>query len=128
VVFAVVAIAIAAVAWRRGHLLLGVAIAGMTSAAASPFSWSHHWVWFAPLLVHLGVRGYVHRSRGAVVALWLLAVAFGGWFVPSHSDPPQSGLLSLRHPGLWDQLLPATYLAVFLLVLAGSAWALWREA
>jgi alpha-1,2-mannosyltransferase len=33
----------------------------------------------------------------------------------------------LRHPGLWDQLLPATYLAVFLLVLAGSALALWRE-
>jgi alpha-1,2-mannosyltransferase len=66
-VFAIFAIAIAVVVWRRGHLLLGVAIAGMTSAAASPFSWSHHWVWLAPLLGHVGVLGYVHRSR---VAVW----------------------------------------------------------
>ncbi len=111
IVLAILGIAIAAVAARRGQLLLAVAIVGMTSAAVSPFSWSHHWVWFAPLLVHLGVRGYVHRSRGAGLALWLLAVTFGGWFVSSSSDPPQAGLLSLRHPGLWDQLLPATYLS-----------------
>jgi alpha-1,2-mannosyltransferase len=37
-------------------------------------------------------------------------------------------LLSLRHPGLWDQLLPAAYLSVYLLVLVGSAWAFSREA
>ena len=107
VVFAVFAIAIAAVAWRRGHVLLGVAIAGMTSAAASPFSWSHHWVWFAPLLVHLGFLGFVHRSRVAALAMWTLAAIFGGWFVASRSSPPQAGLMSLRHPGIWNQLLPA---------------------
>ena len=83
IVFAIFAIAIAAVAWRRGHLLLGVAIAGMTSAAASPFSWSHHWVWFAPRLVHLGFLGFVHRSRVAALAMWTLAAIFGGWFVAS---------------------------------------------
>jgi alpha-1,2-mannosyltransferase len=128
IVLAVMAIAIAAVAWRRGQTLLSVAIAGMTTAAVSPFSWSHHWVWFVPLLVHLGVRAYVYRSRGAALALWLLAAGLGGWFVASRSDPPQAGLLSLRHPGWWDQLLPATYLLVFLLVLAGSAVVLRREA
>jgi alpha-1,2-mannosyltransferase len=128
IVLAIVAIAISAMAARRGQVLLSVAIAGMTSAAVSPFSWSHHWVWFAPLLVHLGVRAYVYRSRVAVLALWLLSAILGGWFIASHSDPPQSGLLSLRHPGLWDQLLPAAYLAVFLVVLVASAWASWREA
>ena len=126
VVFAVFAIAVAAVAWRRGHVLLGVAIAGMTSAAASPFSWSHHWVWFAPLLVHLGVLGFVHRSRVAALAMWTLAATFGGWFVASRSDPPQAGLLSLRHPGTWDQLLPAAYLFALCIVLICSVYTIWR--
>ncbi len=122
VVFAAIAITVAALAWRRGHLLLGVALAGMTSAAASPFSWSHHWVWFAPLLVHLGVLGHVYRSRMAVPAMWLLAAIFGGWFVASRSTPPQAGLMSLRHPGLWDQLLPAAYLFALCIVLVGSVY------
>jgi glycosyl transferase family 87 len=73
VVFAIFAIAVAALAWRRGQMLLAVAIAGMTSAAASPFSWSHHWVWFAPFLVHLGLLGFVYRSRVATLAMWTLA-------------------------------------------------------
>lgn len=127
-VLAVIAIGIAAMVWRRGQVLLGIAIAGMTSAAASPFSWSHHWVWFVPLLVHLGVRGYVGRSRMAVVALWVLAVLFGGWFVASPSDPPQAGLMSLRHPGLWDTLLPGAYLFAFAVVLACAGYALRRGA
>ncbi len=126
VVFAIVAIAIAAVAWRRGHLLLGVAIAGMTSAAASPFSWSHHWVWFAPLLVQLGLLGYVLRSRVAALAMWTLAAIVGGWFVVSRSSPPQAGLMSLRHPGLWDQLLPAAYLFALCIVLICSVYTIWR--
>ncbi|BBZ62986.1 glycosyltransferase 87 family protein [Mycolicibacterium monacense] len=125
-VFAIVAIAIAALAWRRGQRLLSVAIAGMTSAAASPFSWSHHWVWFAPLLVHLGYLGYVHRSRVAALAMWVLAAIFGGWFVASRSLPPQAGLMSLRHPGTWDQLLPAAYLFALTIVLICSVCALWR--
>ncbi|OBK75499.1 glycosyltransferase 87 family protein [Mycobacterium sp. 1274761.0] len=117
VAFAAVAIAIAAVAWRRGQLLLGVAIAGMTSAAASPFSWSHHWVWFAPLLIHLGLLGYVYRSRAAALVMWTLAAIFGGWFIASRSSPPQAGLMSMRHPGIWNQLLPAAYLFALCIVL-----------
>lgn len=128
VVLAVIAIAVAALVWRRGQPLLAIAIAGMTSAAASPFSWSHHWVWFVPLLVHLGVRGYVHGSRMAVVALWALAVLFGGWFVASPSDPPQAGLMSLRHPGVWDTLLPAAYLFALAVVLVCAVSALRRGA
>ncbi|WP_082929522.1 glycosyltransferase 87 family protein [Mycobacterium sp. 852013-51886_SCH5428379] len=125
-VLGVVALALAAWAWRCGHLLLGIAVAGMTSAAVSPFSWSHHWVWLVPLVVYLGVLGYLYRSRAAALTLWLLAAMFGGWFVASRSDPPQAGLMSLRHPGMWDQLLPAAYLFAFVVVLAWSVYALWR--
>jgi alpha-1,2-mannosyltransferase len=127
VAFAIVALAVAAAAWRRGQLLLGIAIVGMTSAAASPFSWSHHWVWFAPLLVHLGVLGFVHRSRVAALTMWALAASFGGWFVASRSDPPQAGLMSLRHPGLWDQLLPAAYLFALCVVLICTVFTIRRE-
>ena len=126
VVFAVVAIAIAAVAWRRGHVLLGVAIVGMTSAAASPFSWSHHWVWFAPLLVHLGLLGFVHGWRVAALAMWTLAAIFGGWFVASRSSPPQAVVVVMRHPGLWNQLLPAAYLFALTIVLVCSVYTFWR--
>lgn len=125
-VFAVFAIAVAALVWRRGHLLLGIAIAGLTSAAASPFSWSHHWVWFVPLLVHLGLLGYVHHKRIAALAFWAAAVVFGGWFVASRSSPPQAGLMSLRHPGTWDQLLPAAYLFALVIVFTCSVYTLWR--
>ena len=126
VLFAIFAIAVAAAAWRRGHLLLGLAIAGMTSAAASPFSWSHHWVWFAPLLVHLGVLGFVYRSRAAALAMWTLAAIFGGWFIASRSSPPEAGLMSLRRAGMWDQLLPAAYLFALGIVLLCSVYAIWR--
>lgn len=125
-VLTIVALAVAAWAWRRGQPLLSVAIVGMTSAAASPFSWSHHWVWFAPLLVWLGVAGYLSRERLAATALWTLAAIFGGWFVASRSDPPQAGLMSLRHPGLWDQLLPAAYLVTFVIALVCTVYSLAR--
>lgn len=127
VAFAIVALAVATVAWRSGRVLLSLAIVGMTSVAASPFSWSHHWVWFAPLLVHLGLRAYLHRSRISMVAFWMLAVILGGWLVPGSGDPPNAGLLYFRHPGLWDQLLPATYLFVLVLVLICTTYTLWRE-
>jgi alpha-1,2-mannosyltransferase len=83
-------------------------------------------VWFAPLLVHLGLLGSVHRSRVAALAMWTLAAIFGGWFIASRSSPPQAGLMSLRHPGTWNQLLPAAYLFALTIVLVCSMYTLWR--
>ncbi|WP_324189383.1 glycosyltransferase 87 family protein [Nocardia otitidiscaviarum] len=62
---------------RRGERLLAVTLAGATASAVSPFSWSHHWVWFVPLFVYC-----VHRAQRdarwwiAAAALWLWA---GAW-------------------------------------------------
>ena len=123
VAIAAAALVIAAVAYRRGQEVLAVAVVGMASAAASPFSWSHHWVWFAPLVVHLGYRAYVHRSRLAAMAMWLVCAAVGGWFVSTAGDTPQAGVMSLRPGGIWDQLLPGAYVLVFLAVLlCTGAW------
>jgi alpha-1,2-mannosyltransferase len=120
------ALAIAVVAWRRGHRVLGVAIVGMASDAVSPFSWSHHWVWLAPLLVHLGHRAFVVGSRWSLVALGALWVTFAGWFVSVAGDTPETGLLSIRPGGTWDVWLPAAYLLAFVTVLAATAWWLRR--
>jgi len=123
---AAVAVAIAAMAYRRGQAVLAVAIVGLASAAASPFSWSHHWVWFAPLVVHLGYRAYVVGSRTAAAAMWLVCLVIGGWIVTTAGDTPQAGILSLRPPGGWSQILPGAYVLIFGVVLAGAAVWLWR--
>jgi alpha-1,2-mannosyltransferase len=123
---ALVALAIATLAWRRGHRVLGVAIVGMTSDAVSPFSWSHHWVWLAPLVVHLGHRALVVGSRWSLAALCVLWVTFAGWFVSVTGGSPETGLLSIRPGGTWDIWLPATYLLAFVAVLAATTWWLCR--
>jgi alpha-1,2-mannosyltransferase len=125
-VVAAVAVAIAAMAYRRGQAVLAVAIVGLASAAASPFSWSHHWVWFAPLVVHLGYRAYVVGSRTAAAAMWLVCLLIGGWIVATAGDTPQAGILSLRPPGVWSEILPGAYVLIFGVVLAGAAVWLWR--
>lgn len=119
---AVVGLAVAVWAWRRGHAVLGLAVAGMASAALSPFSWSHHWVWVVPLMVHLGHRAYVLGSRSALASLWLFWAVFAGWIVSTRGDTPETGLLSLRPGGTWNVVIPAAYLVAFAVVLAGTAW------
>ena len=127
IVVAVLAVVIAALAYRRGQAVLAVAIVGLASAAASPFSWSHHWVWFAPLVVHLGYRGYVIGSRIAAAAMWLVCALLGGWIVFTAGDTPQAGILSLRPGGIWGEILPAAYFFVFGTVLLGTVVWLWRS-
>ncbi|WP_232070292.1 glycosyltransferase 87 family protein [Mycobacterium noviomagense] len=127
VALAVIAVALAAIAYRRGHAVLGIALVGMASAAVSPFSWSHHWVWFAPLMVHLGYRAYILRSRYAAWTLWLLAALLAGWFTSAPGgDIREASVLSLRPGGVWNAIVPGTYVFVFLAVLMCTAAWLWR--
>ena len=56
---------------RRGEELAATVVGGLTCTAVSPFSWVHHWVWFAPLLILLLDRAL----RQGTLAAWL---AFGG--------------------------------------------------
>ena len=121
VLVGVVALAIAVAAWRRGQPVLGLAIAGMATATLSPFSWSHHWVWFVPLLVHLGHRAVVMGSRWAMAATLGLWALFAGWIVSVEGDTPETGLLSIRPGGAWDVAIPAAYLMAFAAVLLSTA-------
>lgn len=126
VILAAVAVTLAAVAYRRGHAVLAIAVVGMACAAASPFSWSHHWVWFAPLMVHLGYRAYVTGRISSALMLWSLCALLGGWFVSVRGNHRAAGVLSLRPGGVWNDIIPGTYVFVFVAVLISTAIWLWR--
>jgi alpha-1,2-mannosyltransferase len=129
IALAAAAVAIAAIAYRRGHAILGIALVGMASAAVSPFSWSHHWVWFAPLMVHLGYQAYLLGSRYSALTLWPLCALLAGWFTTAPGgDIREASVLSLRPGGIWNAIIPGTYVLIFLAVLAFTAVWLWRSA
>ena len=50
-------LALAVAWWRRGARDVGVLLAAGAMLLCSPISWDHHFVWIAPLLVVLAVRG-----------------------------------------------------------------------
>lgn len=122
-----IALILGAIAHRRGHDVLAVALVGMAAAAASPFSWCHHWVWFAPLLAHLGYRAYIVRSKCSMWALWILAALLGGWFT-ALGDHREDAVLSLRPGHAWNKVVPGMYVFVFLAAMVCTAAWLWRSA
>jgi alpha-1,2-mannosyltransferase len=127
VVLAVVALTLAATTYRRGQSVLAIAIVGMACAAASPFSWSHHWVWFAPLTVHLGYRAYALGRGASAWLLWSLWALLGGWFLSLRGASPEAGLLSFRPGGAWRDIITGSYVLVFVAVLIGTPLWFWRS-
>jgi alpha-1,2-mannosyltransferase len=121
------ALAVAVIAHQHGDVVLAISVVGLASCAASPFSWSHHWVWVIPLMVHLAYRGYVLRRALSAWSLWLLFATLGGWFTGWRTDSPHAGLLSLHLGGEMRAMLPAAYVFVFLTVLSATAGWLWRS-
>jgi alpha-1,2-mannosyltransferase len=127
IVLAVAGLALGVLAWRRGHAMVGIAVVGLASAATSPFSWSHHWVWFAPLVVHLGYRAYVLGGAYAALALWLMCALLGGWITAFEGKTPPMGLITLRPGGIWDAIVPSGYVFVFLAATTATAVWLFRR-
>ncbi len=140
---AVVLLALATAWWHheRGHESLAIAVVGLGGLLASPISWSHHWVWIAPLLLALGLsRDRHHRGVRVLLATALVGV-FLAWPAPRGpglgTEPMGLIWRAPYHGGLeygwhgWQIVVGELYsLAglVTLLVLAGSAgqtW--WRE-
>ncbi|MEU4427103.1 glycosyltransferase 87 family protein [Actinoplanes sp. NPDC024001] len=62
---AVAVVVLGALWWRRGDRVLGTGLAALAMLLASPVSWSHHWVWAAPIGLALW-----ERSRWAC-AVWI---------------------------------------------------------
>ena len=109
-------IMVAAWAHRRGHRLAGVTCCAITGLLISPFSWTHHWVWAAPLLVALTAAAW--RRRSAACGLAAAAAVFSRRIPLSWPGHP---------PGLVRLLEGDLYVLCGLAVLAGTALALTRE-
>ena len=89
-------LALAAWASRRGQEMVGILVCALTGLLVSPVSWSHHWVWVAPMLVVL-VEFAGRPPSLAVAASWRRAcwlglvavvVVFSGlfWIMPRHAQ------------------------------------------
>jgi alpha-1,2-mannosyltransferase len=62
VLIGIVGVGLAAWVSLKGEELLGILTCALTGLLVSPISWSHHWVWVAPLmvlLIHLAVTRHV---------------------------------------------------------------------
>ena len=111
---------IAVVLYRNGERLLAVTVTGLSSVVVSPFSWSHHWVWFVPLIVFLVHRGLTNRWwwLGAL-GLFVLLGSWPYWF-PVDTEP-RIGFYLFPAPGLmWDALVNL-YLLIYAAVMAAAA-------
>jgi alpha-1,2-mannosyltransferase len=111
-------IMVAACAHRRGHRLAGVTCCAITGLLISPFSWTHHWVWAAPLLVALAATAWRRSCAGYALAAAVAAAVFSGR-VPLPGPDHAPGLVRLLEGDL--------YVLCGLAVLAGTAVALIRE-
>jgi alpha-1,2-mannosyltransferase len=124
VVVGVGGLLLAAWASRRGQEIAGILLCALTGLLVSPVSWSHHWVWVAPMLMVL-----VYFATGPVALpqprLWRLAcwagiVAIGGlfsgvlWILRSAgTKPPVQGHVMTG----WEQVVGDLYVLAAVLAL-----------
>src|SRR5262249_36949541 len=106
--------------YRRGERLLSVTVTGLTSALVSPFSWTHHWIWFVPVIIYVVHRALTNRWW------WLCAVAWfgvlGAWpYQFPDDDVPRLGLYMF--PGTWVSwdAVVNLYVLLYAVIMVGAA-------
>ena len=76
IIFALTCLAVY-VAVRRNNATVAMALTGISSCLVSPFSWFHHWVWVAPLLlaILLGVNEFIGKHLRGVIGAQVAGLA-----------------------------------------------------
>lgn len=90
--------------------------AGLT-LLVSPVSWTHHWVWCAPILLTAVLASYRARDRRALrysCAGLLLFIVSPQWWFPGTENRE-------LHWGLWEQLIGSAYMWAALAALIAAA-------
>jgi alpha-1,2-mannosyltransferase len=100
---------VAAIGMRRAftekQVSLALGINAVAELLCSPISWSHHWVWAAPLLFTLGVLGWRTRAWPAIALTLVgaLLVYLGPqWWFPNTMDRE-------LHWALWQKIVGSSY-------------------
>lgn len=106
---------------RAGRQLLALSLTACTTLLLSPVSWSHHWVWAAPVVLTGLLAAYRARNRAALAlfgAGLVIFLASPQWWFPA----TQSREL---HWAWWEQVIGSAYvwsaLAALLAVALGYA-------
>lgn len=97
---------------RAGRTVTAVAITACAQLLVSPVSWSHHWVWCAPVLLCALVRGRRLWRQGGGARYFWITVAVGAvylsepqvWF--PHTENREYGW------ALWEQIIGSAYVWV----------------
>jgi alpha-1,2-mannosyltransferase len=100
---------VAAIGMRRAftanQIVFALCLNGVAELLCSPISWSHHWVWVAPLFLGLGVLGWRTRAWPpiALTLVGLLLVYLGPqWWFPANDDRE-------LHWAIWQQIIGSAY-------------------
>jgi alpha-1,2-mannosyltransferase len=119
-VLVVATLVIAAIGMRRAldqrQIVFALTINGVAELLCSPISWSHHWVWAAPLFLGLGVLGWRTRAWPAIALTlsgMLLVYLAPQWWFPNTEDRE-------LHWAFWQQIVGSAYVyyGVVLLITA----------
>ena len=105
----VATLVVAAIGMRRAftanQVMLALGLNAVAELLCSPISWSHHWVWAAPLFLGLGVLGWRTRAWPAIALTLsgLLLVYLGPqWWFPANDDRE-------LHWAIWQQIVGSAY-------------------
>jgi alpha-1,2-mannosyltransferase len=101
---------------KRGDTVCALAVVAACQLLISPVSWSHHWVWIAPMLLPFAIQILRGRERLKIAGLGLLSVVF--LIGPLLLFPVNHGLE--MHWGWWENLIGDAYM---LITLAFVVWA-----
>lgn len=130
-----IGLCLAKTAHDRGEGPLGLLLVGLTSCAASPFTWGHHWVWFAPFAAWLLAQAvHAFGKRDTAWISWASAAgALDAWaFVWPWHKPPSTPEDPRVVPGVFYHFLDAGspwyrhiasgwYVLAYLAILVGTA-------
>ena len=129
-------LAAAAVLHRHGYVVEGLLACALTGLVISPISWSHHWVYIAPIVAVGLHRALTTKSRYVIGGTAVVVALFLAWPIPAWRQSswtpngliwlvPKEALREYHWHGL--QLLAGNVeLLSGLALLAGAAAAAWR--
>jgi alpha-1,2-mannosyltransferase len=101
----------------RQDPVAALAVVAACQLLISPVSWSHHWVWIAPMLLPFAIQVVRGRERLKIAGLALLTVVF--LMGPLLLFPVDHGLE--MHWGWWENLIGDSYLLITLGFVVWSA-------
>ena len=122
-------LAVAIWAHRRGYRMAGLLCCAVTGLLVSPISWTHHWVWVAPLVVLL-VSRLPQTTPATAWKRWLGTFAVFFVFISCVLLILPNGRNVELHWKVWQNILGSAYIfmpLVLALALAGRWWLLRRK-